>query len=486
MRTTLTTLGAALCLGLLLTLPAQAQTGREPTLRRILFADGRETTTAPIGGTIYLEGRELFEPPEPPKDEDGRPIRKGFNPFADLEVKIDGQECMVLGSTLERITISVHPAVKPGKRRTIKVEIKGRGSAKIKLDIVSMDEWTKSQAGMSERESEAGGSQSEAAERSVLQSFQIQKFQMVKGGVGQTFQIEGLAKGLPDGLKVELSLLYDKREILSRTVPIKDERFTATFGPYTQKMLVGNYAVEMIFALNKQSRRRIRKWMKTVNKKKLALYKRVVRRGYTSVGGSGPKGDITPEDRARQEEELRTHVRSLCQSAEGLMDELNSAYAGAARSFFKQPGDSDYDRQKYLDWLVKSGYAADAAAAERIQRETLWSSSRGHFDDEAWARFGRDKLIPGLAELVKKNETFNAQYIAPPNGRADELGQFLISNVAKLYQKRTNDLYQQSRLTPPREIREFPFSVLSAPQVSRKYFDAKRKELLRTVGAEVD
>ena len=467
----------------LIAAPAQAQS-REPSLNRVLFADGTETTSAPVGGTIYLEGRELFQELEPPKDKDGRPIRKGFNPFEGLSVKIDGTDCMVFGATLERVTVSVHPSVKPGKRKTVVVTIKSRGSANIKLDIVSMEDWSKSQAGSAERTSESGGSQDEKLEQDIMQRFQIQKFTMVKGGAGQTFQIEGIAKGLPDGLKVELALMYDKREILTRSVPIKDEKFSATFGPYTEKMLVGNYAVEMVFALNKQSRLRTNAWLKTLKKDEQEMYKRIVRRGYTSVGGTGPKGDITDEDRARQEEELRAHVRVLCDGAQVLMDELNVAYGGAARSFYKQPGASDYDKEKYLEWLVSGGYAADKSAAERIQSDTSWASARGHFDDEAWARFGRDKLIPGMQALVEKNAAFNKQYIAAPNARADELGQFLISNVAKLYQKRTNDLYQQARLAPPDDIREFPFSVLSAPQVSRKYFEAKKRELLKTVGAE--
>jgi hypothetical protein len=458
--------------------------GRDPVLREVKFADGTVVTRVPIGGAIYLEGRELFEPPEVPRDKDNRPIRKGFKPFKDLTVKIDGTTCRVLASTLERITIQIHPDVKPGKRRTIKVDIKGRGSAKIRIDILSMAEWEKSKEGGVEQTGEGTNSMDEGAERDVLSRFQIQKFVMVKGGAGQTFQIEGEARGLPDGLKVELVLMYNKREIRKRSVPIKGGKFSATFGPYTEKMLVGNYAVELIFALNKQSKRRVRSWMRKISKSKLKLYKRIVRRGYTSVGGTGPKGDILPEDRARQEEELQDHVKQVCTSAQTIMESLNEAYAGAARSFFKANGSSSFDKAKYLEWLVKSGYAADASAAERIEKDTSWASSRGHFDDAAWAQFGRDKLIPSLAELVETNNKFNGQYIAPPNGKADELSQFLVSNIAKLYENRMSELFRRARLTIPDEARQFPFTVMSAPKVSRKYFHAKKRELLRTVGLE--
>ena len=463
--------------------PALAQ-GRDPVLREVKFADGTVVTRVPIGGAIYLEGRELFEPPEVPRDKDNRPIRKGFEPYKDLKVRIGGTVCRVLASTLERITIQVHPSVKPGKRRTIKVDIKGRGSVSIKVDVLTMKEWEASKEGGVEQGGESGNSQDEDAERDVLSRFQIKKFIMVKGGAGQTFQIEGEARGLPDGLKVELVLLYSKRQIRKRSVPIRDGKFRATFGPYTEKMLVGNYAVELIFALNKQSKRRVRRWMKKISKAKIQMYKRIVRRGYTSVGGTGPKGDILPEDRARQEEELQGHVRLVCDSAQTIMDSLNEAYAGAARTFFKPKGGSNYDKAKYLDWLVKSGYAKDAGAAERIERDTSWASSRGHFDDAAWADFGRDKLIPALAELVETNDKFNGQYIAPPNAKADQLSQFLVSNIAKLYESRMGDLYRRSRLAIPRDARQFPFTVMSAPKVSRKYFQAKKRELLRTVGLE--
>ena len=464
--------------------PAQGQ-GREPILREVKFSDGTVVTRVPVGGTVYLEGRELFEQLEPPRDKDNRKIMKGFKPFKGLKVAIEGKECVVLGSALERITVQIHPDVKPGKQRTIKVDIAGRGSAKIKVDVLSMEDWKKSKEGESERVGESGNSQNEDAERTVLDKFQIKKFTFKgRGGAGQTFLIEGEAKGLPDGLKVELVLMFDKREIRKRSVPIKDGKFSATFGPYTEKMLVGNYAVELIFALNKQSKRRIRRWLKTVSKAKLQVYKRIVRRGYASVGGTGPQGDILPEDRKRQEEELQAHVKAVCASAQTLMDGLNEAYAGAARSFFKAKGESSYDKAKYLEWLVKSNYAADAGAAERIERDSSWASSRGHFDDAAWAQYGRDKLIPALQELVNTNTRFNTQYIAPPSGKADELSQFLVSNIAKLYQNRTDELYRQARATVPDEIRQFPFTVMSAPQVSRKYFQAKKRELLRTVGLE--
>lgn len=464
--------------------PAQAQS-REPVLREVKFSDGTVVTRIPVGGIIYLEGRELFEQLEPPRDKENRRIMKGFKPFKGLKVTIEGKACPVLGSTLERITVQVHADVKPGKKRTIKVDVAGRGSAKIRVDVLSTEEWKKSKEGDAERTGESGNSQSEDAERDVLSRFQIKKFTFKgKGGAGQTFQIEGEARGLPDGLKVELVLMFNKRQIRKRSVPIKDGKFSATFGPYTEKMLVGNYAVELIFALNKQSKRRVRRWMKKINKKKLAMYKRVVRRGYASVGGSGPQGDILPEDRARQEEELQGHVKAVCTSAQVVMDLLNEAYAGAARSFFKAKGESNYDKAKYLEWLVKSGYAADSGAAERIERDTSWASARGHFDDGAWAQFGRDKLIPALQDLVETNEKYNAQYIAPPSGKADQLSQFMVSNIAKLYQNRTGELYRRARQTPPDDIRQFPFTVMSAPQVSRKYFQAKKRELLRTVGLE--
>lgn len=463
--------------------PALGQ-GRDPVVREVKFSDGTVVTRVPVGGIIYLEGRELFEQLEPPRDADNRPIMKGFDPFKGLKVTIDSKECPILGSTLERITIQVHADVKPGKKRTIKVDVAGRGSTKIKVDVLSMEEWQKSKEGESERTGESGTGVEEAAEK-VMEKFQIRKFVFKgRGGAGQTFLIEGEAKGLPDGLKVELVLMYDKREIRKRSVPIKDSKFSATFGPYTEKMLVGNYAVEMVFALNKQSKRRIRRWLKTISKAKLQVYKRIVRRGYTSVGGSGPQGDILPEDRARQEEELQAHVRAVCASAQTLMDGLNEAYAGAARSFFKQKGASSYDKDKYLEWLVKSSYARDSGAAERIERDTSWASSRGHFDDAAWAQYGRDKLIPALQELVNTNTRFNSQYIAPPSAKADELSQFLVSNIAKLFQKRTDELHRQARIGVPDDIRQFPFTVMSAPKVSRKYFEAKKRELLRTVGLE--
>ncbi|MGE0709570.1 MAG: IPT/TIG domain-containing protein [Planctomycetota bacterium] len=462
----------------------QAAPGAKPVIERIQYSTGKEVQAVPVGGTIYIIGRDLYEPPEMQKDEKtGRP-KPGQDPWAGLTVTIDGTKCVILASSLSQITVQVHPTVKPGKRKTVEVTVSGRGSAKTHIDVITQEEFSKADKG-GEKAGETGTNDRENLERGVMDSFQITKFSMVSGGAGQTFTVEGTATKVPDELRVQLSLMFDKREILSRAVPIKDGKFSATFGPYTEKLLVGNYAVEMVFALNKQSRVRMMSWLRKLSKDEQAIYKRIVRRGYTSVGGSGPEGQITPEDRAKQQEELKVHCVELTDALQKLMDQLAVCYAGAGRSFFKKASSAGFEEALYLKWLTDNGYAKDDEAAKKILRDTTYGSGGGHFQDRAWEAFGREKLIPGLQELYDKHVKFNKQYIAPPDSRVERLGEYLISNVAQLFEKWTLHLYTKSKLTIPDTIKEMPFQVISAPQTSIKFFAAKRRELLKIVGVDV-
>lgn len=483
MRLNYGTLAAAFGLVALAAAPAAAQA--KPVITEVKYSDGNKVTTVPVGGTIYIEGRDLFQPAELERDPKTGRIKPGQKPFADLSVKIGGVECMVFASTLQRITVQVHPSVKPSTSTRIQVRIRGRGSVETKISVVSMKEWQESTAGKREQGGESGGGRSESTEQKVIGGFQITKFSMVSGGAGQTFQVEGTAKNVPDDLRAQLTLLYANRQIRTRAVPIKDGKFVCTFGPYTEKLLVGNYGVELLFALNKQSRIKLKRWLRKLKKKEVALYKRIVRRGYTSVGGTGPNGQILPEDRAKQQEELKQHCIELASGCEKMMEKLKLAYGGAARSFFKKPGSASYDETEYKAWLTKIGFAPDEDAAGKIIRDTTYGSRGGHFQDNAWESFATDTLIPGLQDLYERHEKFNKQYIAPPDGRAEKLGHYLISNVCKLFQKWSGNLYTKSKLRLPQTIASMPFPVISAPRTSMQYFDAKRRELLRQVGAAV-
>jgi hypothetical protein len=464
--------------------PAAAQGGR-PVISKVKYSTGKEVRAVPVGGTLYLEGRDLYDPPVQPIDpKTGRP-KAVKNPYPGLTVKIDGKACRIFASSLSRVTVQVHPTIKPGKNKTITLNVQGRGSATAKIDVITQKEFTEQDAG-AERKGETGSGETESAERRVLGSFNITKFRMVSGGAGQTFQVEGtVKKTVPNGLRVQLSLLYGKRVIRTRAVPIKDGKFTVTFGPYTEKLLVGNYTVQMVFALNKQSRIKLKRWIRKLKKSELTLYKRIVRQEMTSVGGTGPQGRITAEDRAKQEEELKSHSQELANDCQKLMAKLKVAYSGAARVFFRKKS-GNFEDALYRGWLIKLKFAVDDAGAQKIQQDTTYGSQRGGFQDRAWETFGRDTLIPELQAAYDRHAKFNKQWIAPPSGRAERLGEFLISNVAKLFEKWTMHLYGKEKMQVPQEIKAMPFPVISAPKTSMKYFEAKRRELLRVVGISVD
>ena len=480
-------LPASLTLLALWAAPAAAQ-DTAPVIEELQDGNGETTTILPQGAILWIKGRNLHKCPPPPDPADKRNPCK----HEELEVTLDGEVIYVLASTFDLVTAQIPPSAKVGKA-TVKVTVRGRGKAQAKLEILSMEEYRKRKGDEDRHEGPGQGSSENPADK-IRQGFRITKFAMVAGGAGSRFEVEGVVpEGIPDGFRVEVSLNFDSRSIVARRVEVADGGFKTTFGPFREKLLYGIYECLLEFSLGTQSRAAVRRWererrregKKELSSEEMDALSRILRRELAEVG-TGPKNAVTAEDRQRQQDALQAHVKQLHDSAGKLYRELDEAWSVAARCRFKQPGESSYDKERYRTWLVRQEYAADEKAAEAIERDTRYGTASGHFkarEYEAWATQG-DSFRAKLEALHKEHAAFAAEYICPIDERAHMLGDYLLSVLERTLQRHAQELYSRSKLAVPEAISSLRLDVIPAPEDGRKYFFAKRRELLRQVGLD--
>lgn len=477
---------AVILLGLTAAGAATAQ-DRAPVLTEV--RDGTGGTPArrlPQGAVVQLVGRNLHQCPEPVRDENGilRQVRCSHD---ELTVKIDGKDMMILPPcTFDALYVQLPPDAKPGKR-TIEVSIQGRGKATIQLEVVTQQEYKEQAKALGGAE----GAQKADQKAQIRDRFKITKFQMVPGAAGTRFVIEGTAGGIPDRFRVDLALQYDGQDIMNRSVMVQDEAFSTTLGPFSQKLLYGVYACEMVFSMDKQAGALVRRWERERNRagkpltdQERDVYARVLLRELVEVG-TGPQGTVTPEDRNRQRDELQAHNRELVEATRAIMRDLEQAWAGAKRCTFKDPGQAGYHEDRYKRWLVRAGFAKDEAEAAKLAADTKYGTSSGHFKPEAWEALatGSGGLIERLKALHKKQRDFATAYICPMDARAQMLGDYLITGVQIRLQQHSRELYGQSKIEVPASIQTLHLAeLMTPPDDSIKFFEAKGRDLLRQVG----
>ena len=88
---------------------------------------------------------------------------------------------------------------------------------------------------------------------------------------------------------MEVDLKYDGQTIPkgTRVISVKEEAFSTTFGPYSKKLLYGNYSLELLFQLSNQSKRLRRKWERTLHDSQRQVYGRLQRRAGQRSGWRG-------------------------------------------------------------------------------------------------------------------------------------------------------------------------------------------------------
>lgn len=403
-----------------------------PVIERVLDDYGKETRLVSPARTFEVQGRNLYTPPADPKS-------KGF---PDLSATLGGKSLVVLAATPTSLRFAVSRDQPLGKEKSLVIRV-GGVSVKARVDVGPAEPQIPDDL------TGTGGDPPESL-------FQITKFTHASKGAGAIFKGEGQAKGLIDGMKVSLTLSYGAHEIRTRVLKVKGERFSVNFGPFRERLPVGFYSLELAFSLNAQRKAQTRKFgeaLKAAGKKGdvLASYRSARRRSFVGVGGTGPKGQILPEDRKAQEAQLRERIVASVEATETLLKELEAALALAQRIYFRAPGASNLDEARYLQWLVDKGHAKDTAAAKGLLADTRFASSRGEFDEQAWTAWIKERVFEGVRDELIAGKAFKGETLCPIDPKADALALRAQGELLELAQGKL--LFKRAKLRVPSELR---------------------------------
>lgn len=441
---------------------AQEQEWGAPQIDEVCFEQTQTRELAP-GYPYRLVGRDLFAPPPQP------PEQKGYDPFAGVTLTIASQRAQVTASSRTELRFVVPQGLKPGKAR-LRLRVVGRGSAEVGVVVGDPPP--------------PPGPEGNGETPPSQVPFHVGELERVESEGRVRFRLEGRAPELLDGMKVGLTLSYGADVIEARVIAVAQGRFRCDFAPLEGVLPVGVYAADALFALNRQPRRLVKRFLRIQGGAKAKLYRRLLRRSYCNVGGSGPGGQLLPADREAQQRELQARARALTQAARGALQGVERAYGSAARSFFRKPGQASYDPEAYRAWLLRTRRAGDEASAQALERERVAVTQRGHLDPQAWEARAEQALSQLAAARAAWREG-EARYACPPDPRAARLAEDLVAVALAQLQRRTRELYRRAKqqlpaaVIAPVALREVP--AYPKPSVLRA--SAIERDLLRQVGA---
>jgi hypothetical protein len=469
---------AALALALLAP-AARAQGETKPVLKEVQVAS-QKVTVAVQGGAVTIVGRNFHQCPAPPPPKPGEPpnTQPPPCPHAELEVEFGSKKCMILSSDFEHI-VAIIPADASTGRSKLKVSIRGRGDGDIDLEVVTQEEFKKRGLDKKiggETAGIAGSSAArDSAERAVLDSFAIGRFEYKRDATGSRFEAEGTASKLDEGLELGISLtINETRELEVQKVRVSKGTWRITFGPYTKQVLYGTYALNMVFELGKQPRVLAKRFRDKLSAEDQTLFDRVFRREFVTVG--------TDAEIAEQKTALQTHFVAMATETTKLMDEVEKAYASGCRVFYKPQGGASFDEAGHEKYCKEMGFAKTEAALAAIKNDWRFATKTGHFKPDDYKRWAEGTLIPGLLAQFQKHREFRDQFMKPVDERADMLGDYMISVVLEMFREYTRVLHDRAKVEVPEALRATPMDPVAAPTISRRFFDAQRRYLLRTVG----
>lgn len=438
-----------------------------PVLRELQFSTGTRTTRAPNGAVLVALGRNLHQC----KDDKCR--------HDEVEVKIGSASCTVLSSTFDAIVFSVPNYDCPPGKKKVTVSIRGRGRAELDLEVVDPTKWQNEDVAQREKAAETGelgGAEARApgVEEAIRDGFKITRFELKRDAAGSRFEVDAITGKLPDGLTLNVVLTFNDREIEPFKARVQDKQIRVTFGPYTQQLLSGNYSVNLLFELGKQPRVVARNFVRGLKPEEAQVYDRIHRREYLTHG--------TDDDVKQQRAALQAHYKGLCEDGVRLIDEVERAFASGSRQFFRDPTKGSVNEDEFSAWVQRMSLATTAEALAKVKNDYRFSTRGGHFRPDEYKTWATDTLVPGLQGLFQKHRDFRQGYIASLDPKADMLGDYLVSVIFELFKEYTRVLYERAKIEVPEELRATPVDPIAAPTISRKFFDAQRRLLLRTVG----
>lgn len=428
-----------------------------PVIERVLNGQSKETRVVACAANFEVRGKNLYVPPADPKT-------KGF---PGVSATLGGKPLVVRAATPTSLYLYVDADQPIRKNQSLVIRVSGK-TAKARLEVVK---------------TLAQGRDGPKPEPEL--PFQITSFTYKSTGAGSTFVGVGVVPPEVEGMKLKLTLSYGGRQVGTRSLKAKKGRFEVTFGPYRRRAPVGFYSLDLGFTLNSQKRSKVKDLAKTLKAsgkrgQSLAAYRSVQRRAFVGVGGTGPKGQILPKDRAPQEAHLRERVLASVAALEGLLGEFESALALAQRIYFRAPGESSIDEARYLAWLVDKGHAKDEAEAKRLLSDTRFASRRGELDERAWAEWVKAKLIEGLRADLAETKAFKRETLCSIDPKVETLVLRAQSQLLEL--ARSRNLFKQAKLRLPPELNSPGLSIQPLPGATPKALRATLTLLRQRVG----
>jgi hypothetical protein len=431
-----------------------------PVIERVLDDQGRETTVVTPSRSFEVRGKHLYVPPKDPK-------AKGF---PGLSATLGGRPLLTTAASPTSLRFHVGGDQPMRKGQTLLIRVGGE-SVRVKVDVALTGQ-------------EEDGTGGDPPPR-VL-PFQITSFTHTSTPAGSVFRGKGKIKCLIDGMKLRLTLSYKGEEIRSRALKLAGEELEVSFGPFRKTAPVGAYALELSFTLNSQRKPLVRALQKKLaaegkrGKRALEPYRKILRRAYLNVGGTGPGGQLLAKDRASQEAELRDWVLSSISELEQMLSALEEALALAQRIYFRAPGESSIDEARYLKWLVDKGHAKDEAGARRLLADTRFASRRGELDEEAWTTWVKDKLLSRLRTEITATRDFNRETLCPIDPKLEAL--VLEAQGELLELARCRPLFKRAKLQLSPELNDPGLPLQPRVGASPKSLRAVLAELRKRVG----
>ncbi|MBX3466458.1 MAG: hypothetical protein KF878_06120 [Planctomycetes bacterium] len=448
-----------------------------PVIRELQM-DNKRTTSIPQGGVAMAVGRNFHACPPLPEPQPGQPPPRNDCRHEELTVEINNQKVMLVAVDFERVTFIV-PQETPVGRRRLKIAIRGRGEATLDFEVTAQltDEQRRVQ---SEMEGPGSGRQPDLEER-IRDEFKITMFELKRDAAGVRFDVAGVAGKIPDGFTMVVTLNVNNRDIEQRLTTITNTggqgQFRTTFGPYAKQLLFGNYAATCLFELGKQPKVKARDFRSKLKREEAEVYDRIERREYLMVG--------TPQEAAEQTEAMKNHYKTHCDELARLLTEVEKAYASGCRQHFKQQGQANYDEKAWLEYVVRMGFAAaeDQKALDAFKADLRFSSRNGHFKPDDYQTWAQDTFLPALTAAFRRHREFRDATIAPIEPRGELPADYLVSIVLESFKDYTRNLYERSKIELPEPFRLIQgLDPVPAQTITRRFFDAQRRLLLRTVG----
>ena len=453
---------------------ASAQDPNAPRIDAIISSTGR-TLNPPrttLGQVIVLQGANFWEAPE------GEETRI----HEMITVEIGNAPATVLGSTETTITVLIpNFGIDTGNKR-LEVEVKDRGRTRMDIEILTPEEYNSDVEANREGGMETGSGVAPDTEERIRQSFRISRFELQRDQGTVRFEVEGSAAGVPDGFSVQLMLLCNDRPVEPRKVRIENNAFSATFGPYTENLLLGTYSVNMLFELGKQSRVRSRRFVRGLSDEEQQVYERILRREIAVVGSQ--------VEIAEQQRQIQEHYIEVANQAERLLGELQTAFGCACRTFFRPPGSSSYDEQEYRGYIERMGFATTPSALDDMSSDTTYARRTGQIKPDEYGRFLEEVLfgeVPHngqetLVTLYRKHLEFVERFMTSPDERSDLHVDYLVSIVVQLGRDWSRRLYTHEGLEVPGVVEGTRIRPEVAPEITQRFFRARRRMLLRQIG----